>query len=176
MGRLFASAKSAYDFASDEVKQQLESLAGYWTGAEFIPSEGLPVLGQCGDDTEGTLSGIWFYDYTDNSTWGPKLAGFIPYFLDTGQLYVKLAIPEVDLYGIWVITTNASGNINLDPKTVTSESGIVYYTLNNPGNDENGLLMVQVNSDGTIKLDTHKDSFDPAAFPNFTGSELTLSR
>ena len=98
--------------------------------------------------------------------------------MDPAKIEIKLAIPELDLYGVWNITPGQSG-INQEPWTITPDSGIVYYLLEE--NDvsrfgEYGLLLAQVTSDGTIRLETHRDSFNPGDFPVFPGSELTLSR
>lgn len=177
MAGLFMSAKSCYDYASDDVKTQLESLAGYWDGSSLAKRKGVPALGKCGHDIDGTLSGIWFYDYSDDATWGPKLAAFTPYFLDTSSATVKLAIPELDLYGVWNTTyTNVAANINLPPESVTESTGIAYYILNVHDNDENGLLMVRVNPNDTITIETHKDVFDPSGYTVFSSSAIILQR
>ena len=169
---IFAYSRSVYDLCTDKVKQQLASLAG----EPGVPQKGSPILGQFGSDAPGTLSGTWFYDYANDPRWGPKLVIFRPYHLDSSKIEIKLAIPELDLYGVWIVEPNASDNVNPDPNAVTAEFGLVYYILDDHSTDESGLLMVQVNPDSTITIETHKDSFETTEFNDFTGDELTLVR
>jgi len=142
-------------------------------------------MGQFGSDVPGTLSGTWFYDVTDDPRWGPKLAIFRPYHLDSSKVEIKLAMPELDLYGVWVMSPSKSGNTNPEPTNVTPESGIVYYLLDKGTNrfsgasyytEEFGLLIVRLNKDNTVTLETQRDHFDPEVFTEFTGNELTLTR
>ena len=170
---IFAYSRSVYDLCTDEVKHQLASLAG----EPGVPQKDSPILGQFGSDVPGTLSGTWFYDYTNAPRWGPKLAIFRPYHLDSSKIEIKLAIPELDLYGVWVVEPNTSGNVNPDPRTVTAEYGMVYYVLDDDyGSDESGVLMIQVNPNSTITIETYRDSFEPTEFNGFSGGELTLVR
>ena len=171
---IFAYSRSVYDLCTDEVKEQLRSLAG----KPGEPQKGGPILGQFGSDIAGTLSGTWFYDTTNDPRWGPKLAIFRPYHMDSSKVEIKLAIPELDLYGVWTINPLESGNINPEPENVTSESGIVYYILDSGTHytEELGLMVVRVNAESTITIETHRDIFDPEDFGDFSGGELTLSR
>ena len=171
---VFAYSRSVYELCTEEVKRQLETLAGY----PNQPQKGLPILGQFGSDVAGTLSGTWFNSYTNDPEWGPRIAVFRPYFLDSGQIEIKLAIPELDLYGVWVISPEKSG-YQPNPRQVTADSGIAYYLLepaNSSEQGEYGLLMAQVTADGSIRLETHRDSFNPEEYPAFSGNELTLTR
>ena len=171
---IFSYSRSVYDLCTDGVKEQLRSLAG----KPGEPQKGEPILGQFGSDIPGTLSGTWFYAVTNDPRWGPKLAIFRPYHMDSSKVEIKLAIPELDVYGVWIINPGESGNVNPDPASVTSESGIVYYLLDSGTyyTEELGLLIVKVNTDSTITIETHRDEFDPEDFGDFTGGELTLSR
>jgi hypothetical protein len=171
---IFAYSRSVYDLCTDEVKQQLRSLAG----KPGVLQKGQPILGQFGSDVPGTLSGTWFYDVTDDSRWGPKLAIFRPYHMDSSKVEIKLAMPELDLYGVWIISPSESGNTNPEPTNVTPESGIVYYVLDSGSyyTEEFGLLIVQLNKDNTVTLETQRDHFDHEDFNEFTGNELTLTR
>ena len=171
---IFAYSRSVYDLCTDEVKEQLRSLAG----KPGEPQKGEPIMGQFGSDVAGTLSGTWFYDTDNDPRWGPKLAVFRWYHMDSSKVEIKLAIPELDVYGVWIISPLESGNINPEPENVTPESGIVYYILDSGTyyTEELGLLVVRVNADSTITIETHRDRFDPEDFSAFTGIELILSR
>lgn len=173
-------ARSPYDFATDAAKAQMESLFGDWDlqTSSFTPRLGAPPQGTYGNDSAGTLQGNWFYDIAFSTTWGPNLAVFSPYYLNVSKLQIRLAIPDLDIYGVFYdLAMNNAGNINPNPKNVNSSSGIVYYHLpNSYGGSENGLLMVRYNSNGTLTIETHNGSTDTAAFPNFGAGALTLTR
>jgi hypothetical protein len=171
---IFAYSRSVYELCTDEVKEHLRSLAGN----PGEPQKGEPILGQFGSDVAGTLSGTWFYDVTNDPRWGPKIAVFRRYHMDSSKVEIKLAIPELDVYGVWIISPGEPGNINPEPENVTPESGIVYYILDGGTyyTEELGLMVVRVNADSTITIETQRDQFDPEDFSDFTGSELTLSR
>lgn len=176
MGQLFIPAKSVYDYASDELKSTLADLTGYWNGVVFEERVGNPPMGQCGDDIAGTLSGIWFYDTADDPTWGPKVALFLPYYLDTeNKISIRLAVPELSVYGAWTVTLAASGSVDIAPKDVTVAKGAVYYVLDDNNSEENGLLRVEMNPDGSITIETSTDTA-VGNFPDFTGAEKILTR
>ena len=170
--------RSAYDFMNDEMKAQVSLLAGYWVA----PPQGMglqavkttPVLGQYAHDVAGALSGGWFKEYRD---W--QNAFFVPDPYEPNTFQIRLAIPELSVFGVWNRIALGTGTVNPDPKKVTLASGIVSYVLplsNARDNNEYGVLLVRVNKDETITVETLSEATSAPASLQFTNKAMILKR
>ena len=171
---------SAYGYASEELRAQLERFYGLWHGGsgELVRQVGEPIGGSVRNDVNGTLQGIWFYDHEVDESWGQKIALFAPYFTNRYNYQIRLAIPEISVYGNWQnITLGEIGNLNIRPHLVNVESGIVGYVLGGHfGVGEEGLLLVQMIDDFHLRLETFEGVFSMPDTPEFTEESVTLYR
>ncbi len=170
--------RSVYDFMSDEMKDQVALLAGYWVpppqGMGLQAVKTTPVLGQYAHDVAGTLSGGWFEEY---QSW--QNAFFIPDPYEPNTFQIRLAVPELSVFGVWNKIALETGNVNPDPKKVTPASEIVSYVLpltNARDNSEYGVLLVRVNNDETITVETLSGAVSAPANPQFTNKAMILRR
>lgn len=170
---------SVYDYLPTDLQEQIKPLAGYWSD----PSKGGdgvrkvvngPTLGKYGHDKAGTLSGAWF-----QKPKGWENAFFVPDPYVTDGLQIRLAIPELSVFGVWTGIKINDGSNNPDPLKVTPDSGIVAYVLSKNSardNSEYGVLLVKVNSDESITLETLANTSQVPANPSFTASAVTIKR
>jgi hypothetical protein len=171
---------SAYGYASEELKEQLEEFYGLWNPGRggLYRQVGEPIGGRVRNDVNGTLQGIWFYDHEVDEAWGQKIALFTPYSMNRHNYQIRLSIPEVSIYGNWMnVTLEESGDLNLKPHLVTVDKGIVGYVLNGDRDSgEEGLLLVQLIDDFHLRFETFKGVFSMPEFPEFTENSVILYR
>jgi len=170
--------RSAFDFMTDQMKSDISSLAGYWTpppnGLGLQAVKTMPILGQYAHDKAGTLSGGWFQVL---NSW--QNAFFVPDSYEPNALQIRLAIPELSIFGVWTRVGIGTGSVNPDPKKVTAQSGIVSYVLgknNARDNSEYGVLLTRVNNDETTTVETLVNRTTPPSNPAFTSKAITLKR
>ena len=139
---------------------------------------GEPLGGRVRNDINGTLQGIWFFDHVHDGTWGKKVALFSPYSMNRSNYQMRLSIPEISVYGNWQnMILGSTGNQNLKPHLVNTQTGIVGYTTDwdiNTG--EEGLLLVQLIDDFHIKLETFEGVYSMPETPEFTEKAVILYR
>jgi hypothetical protein len=171
---------SAYGYSSDELRTILEKYYGLWDQGRNRRHRqvGNPIGGSVRNDINGTLQGIWFYDHEHDDAWGKKIALFSPYSMNRSNYQIRLSIPEISVYGNWQnITLVSTGNLNLKPHLVTTETGIVGYTLDcGLSSGDEGLLLVQLIDDYHIRLETFKGIFSMPETPEFTDKSVVLYR
>ncbi len=120
---------SAFDYLPIELQEQIKPLAGYWAdpasgGNGLNKVVNGPVLGAYGHDKAGTLSGAWFQK---PKSW--ENAFFVPDPYAKNGLQIRLAIPELSVFGVFNKIIIDEGSQNPDPLKVTKDSGIVAYVL-----------------------------------------------
>jgi hypothetical protein len=171
---------SAYGYASDELRAQLERYYGLWRGGsdELVQQVGEPIGGSVRNDINGTLQGIWFYDHEVDESWGQQVALFVPYFTNRSNSQIRLSIPEISIYGNWQnMALGETGNLNIRPHLVNVDSGIVGYVLKGHfGVGEEGLLLVQLIDDFHLRLETFEGVFSMSENPVFTENSVILYR
>jgi hypothetical protein len=171
---------SAYGYASDELRAQLERYYGLWHGesGELSRQVGEPIGGSVRNDINGTLQGIWFYDHEVDESWGQQVALFAPYFTNRSNSQIRLSIPEISIYGNWQnMALGETGNLNIRPHLVNVESGIVGYVLKGHfGVGEEGLLLVQLIDDFHLRLETFEGVFSMSENSVFTENSVILYR
>jgi hypothetical protein len=171
---------SAYEYASDELKILLKMYYGLWNEGQNrrYQQVGEPVGGRVRNDINGTLQGVWFFDHVHDGTWGKKVALFSPYSMNRSNYQMRLSIPELSVYGNWQnMILGSTGNLNLKPHLVNTETGIVGYTTDwNINTGEEGLLLVQLIDDFHIKLETFEGVRSMPETPEFTEKAVILYR
>lgn len=170
---------SVYDYFTDEMKEQIEPIAGAYgfdkntSSGNFQKVETTPILGKYAHDIDGTLSGGWFQEYDYRN------AFFVPDSYQPNMLQIRLGMPDLSLLGVWNKIAIGTGNVNPDPKLVTPESGIVSYVLgqqNRRDTSEYGVVLVRVNEDQTITIETLPNLTQAPSNPSFSSNAITLKR
>jgi len=171
---------SAYRYASDELKPLLEKLYGLWNQRmnTRFHQVGEPIGGSVRNDINRTLQGIWFYDHENDGTWGKKIALFSPYAMNRSSYQIRLSIPEISVYGNWQnMNLKSTGNLNLKPHLVTTETGIVVYTLDwDFSTGDEGILLIQLIDDFHLRLETFEGVYSVPETPEFTENSVILYR
>lgn len=171
---------SAYGYTSDELKALLEKYYGLWDQGRNRRHRqvGEPIGGSVRNDINGTLQGVWFYDHEHDEAWGKKIALFSPYSMNRSNYQIRLSIPEISVYGNWQnLTLVSTGNLNLKPYLVNTETGIVGYTLDGDfSSGDDGLLLVQLIDDSHIRLETFEGLNSMPEAPEFTEKSVILYR